>query len=295
MLRHLADDMRADGIEVVAMLPVGLLRSFVARIDIRNHRKVAVIDGRVAFAGSQNITDTDYGHGDLTWRDLMLRIEGPVLAEFQYTFVVDWYLETGRKLLGDNYFPAAVGNDTADIPLQVLLSGPNTTTENYQRMVIHTIHMARESVTITTPYFVPDESLLEALQVAVLRGVRVTLIVPARYDQILVGHASCAYYTELLEMGVDLRLYSDGLLHAKTLRIDDDLSFVGSSNFDIRSFKLNFELNIALYGSEATTLVRTTQEEYLLQCTALTLEEWEQRPIFTRLTQNLLKLLSPLL
>ncbi|MAT15160.1 MAG: cardiolipin synthase, partial [Planctomyces sp.] len=182
-----------------------------------------------------------------------------------------------------------------EIPIQTLPSGPNYPTENHQRMVLALLHAAEKDVTITTPYFIPDEAILQAVQIAVLRRVEVTLILPEVSDQLIVGTAAKAYYSILLEIGAKIYLYQPGLLHAKTITIDSRISMIGSSNFDIRSFELNFELTMMLYGEQITSRLRNLQNQYLSQSRQLTLTEWNERPYRSRLAQNIMRLFSPLL
>ena len=293
MLKRLAPRLIAQGVEVHPALPVNPFRRRMARVDLRNHRKLVVIDGRIGYTGSQNLINASYGHKDLAWHDLMARLTGPVVLELQAVFLQDWYFETDAVLEQSGIFPEP--ELAGEIPIQTLPSGPNYTTENYQRMVVDAVHEAQRYVTITTPYFVPDEPFLQALETAVQTGVTVTLIVPRRCDQILVGAATRAYYRDLLEAGVRIFLYEECLLHAKTMTIDDEIAFFGTSNFDIRSFTLDFEINLILYGAEATRQLRLQQEEYLKQSTRLTLEDWEKRPAPQKVFQNVTKLLSPLL
>lgn len=293
LFKRLAPEMIANGIQLHAMLPVNIFRRRLARIDLRNHRKLAVIDGHVAYTGSQNIVDASYGTKELVWHDMVARITGPVVLQVQSIFVEDWYAETQELLDDDRYFPAP--EVTGDVAVQPLPSGPNFPTENYQRMVVAAIYAATERVIITSPYLVPDAPFLQAMETAVLRGVRVDVIVPERCDQILVGAAARSYYESLLEAGVRLYLHGDGLLHAKTMSIDRSVALVGSGNFDIRSFYLNFELNMLAYGPEVTSALRAAQDEYIRQSRQLTLEEWRQRSLFRQLFENLAKLLSPLL
>lgn len=294
MLKHLTKRMRQAGIEVVPMLPVGIFRSLVARMDLRNHRKIAVIDGRIGYTGSQNIVDADYGKGGLVWHDLMMRTEGPVVHELQTVFLSDWFLETGSLPEDDHFFPQIASTPGA-LAMQTLPSGPSYTTENYQRMILHALHTAQSEVVITTPYFIPDEAFVQAMEVAILRGVRVRLVLPEKSDQILVGNASRAYYDDLLEIGVEILLYQSGLLHAKTMRVDNGFAFFGSSNFDIRSFQLNEELTIVLYGPEGVEPLRREQELYLHNTQRLNASAWAQRPTTQRFFENLTKLFSPLL
>ena len=292
-LKRLFPLMMAAKVDMRIALPVGLFRRRMARIDLRNHRKIAVIDGLVAYTGSQNIVDAGYGHKDLAWYDLMLRLTGPIVTELQAVFATDWYFETNEMLDATHYFPAE--NSDGDVAVQALPSGPSYPTENYQRMVVAAIHAAEKSVTITTPYFIPDEAFLQAMETAVLRGVEVTLIVPRRSDQKLVGAAARSYFDDVLEMGVKLFLYDKGLLHAKTMAIDDSIAFIGSSNFDIRSFALNFEINLLFYGPEVAQMLRDQQSLYLKDSFELTPERWAERPTAKKLCQNVARLVSPLL
>ncbi|MBL1432882.1 MAG: cardiolipin synthase, partial [Gammaproteobacteria bacterium] len=179
--------------------------------------------------------------------------------------------------------------------VQALPSGPLFEAENYQRIVVAALYSARRRVIITTPYFVPDEVFLEALEIAALKGVKVELIVPLNSDQILVGNAARAYYERLLESGVDIYLFKSGLLHVKSMTIDDSLAFIGSSNFDIRSFSLNFEINVIFYGTEVAEKLRQLQQGLLENSQQLTLQQWQQRPRHQRIMQNVIKLLSPVL
>ncbi|MCC6127148.1 MAG: cardiolipin synthase [Pirellulales bacterium] len=293
MFKRLARRMIDEGIDVRQALPVGLFRRRMARVDLRNHRKLAVIDGRVGYTGSQNIVDAGYGRKDLAWYDLMVRLSGPILLELQSVFAADWYFETEAVLEGGEYFP--VPPMTGEIAVQTLPSGPTYPTENYQRIVVAALYAAERRVTITSPYFVPDGAFLQAMQTAVLRGVEVELVVPRRCDQKLVGAAGRSYFDDVLEMGVKLYLYDKGLLHAKTMCVDDAIAFIGSSNFDIRSFALNFEINLLFYGPEVATQLHAQQRRYMADAFLLTAERWEQRPAIKKLLQNIARLLSPLL
>ena len=265
----------SQGIEIHPALPVGILRRRMARIDMRNHRKLAVIDGAIAYAGSQNIVNADYGHKDLAWHDIMARMTGPITMELQAIFVADWHQETLEILTGPDIFVDPVL--TGDVPAQILPSGPIFPVENYQRLVVNALHSARRRAIITTPYFVPDEPLLQAIQIAVWRGVTIDLIVPERCDQKVVGAAARAYYEDVLDAGANLYLYTAGLLHAKTITIDDSIALIGSSNFDIRSFEINFELSILLYGADVTRRLREQQLNYLRNASPLDITQWRQR------------------
>ncbi len=292
-LRSLHSKMRVRDIEILSMLPVGVFRRRMARVDMRNHRKLAIIDGAIAYTGSQNIVNADYGHKDLAWHDMMVRLTGPITIALQAIFVTDWHQESQEILTGPDIFIDPVL--TGDIPAQVLPSGPIFPVENYQRLVVSALHGAHQRVIITTPYFVPDEPLLQAIQIAVWRGVRIDLIVPQRCDQLIVGAAARAYYDDVLEAGANLYLHTKGLVHSKTMTVDDSIALIGSSNFDIRSFEINFELSMLLYGADVTQRLRQQQLKYIEDSYQLDAHQWSQRPASRKLIDNTARLLSPLL
>jgi cardiolipin synthase len=215
------------------------------------------------------------------------------VIELQAIFVTDWHQESQEILTGPDIFaePVLAG----DVPAQTLPSGPIFPVENYQRLVVSALHNAHRRVIITTPYFVPDEPLLQAIQTAIWRDVDVDLIVPERCDQIIVGAAARAYYEDVLAAGAKLYLYSKGLIHSKTMTVDDSIALIGSSNFDIRSFEINFELSMLLYGSAVTERLRNQQLRYLRESHQLNALEWSRRPAPRKLLQNTARLLSPIL
>ncbi|PIE55222.1 MAG: cardiolipin synthase [Dethiosulfovibrio peptidovorans] len=285
--------LRTQGIQVVEALPARLFRYHAARFDLRNHRKLAVVDGKIAYTGSHNMIDSHYGHNDLIWRDLSVRLEGPVARQLQAVFLEDWFVETQEEPNLDCL--AAPTEYRGSVAVQTVPSGPNYKTENYQRLIVCALHDATNRVVITTPYLIPDESLLQALQVAALRGVTVQMIVPERSDQFFVGHAARSYYEELLNMGVEIHQFQHGLLHAKTMTVDGKLTFFGSSNFDIRSFALNFEINLVFYGEEETQSLLRAQEFFLSRSVQLTSQRWEGRRWIFRPLEGAARILSPLL
>jgi cardiolipin synthase len=292
-LRSMSHDLRSAGVEVYDDLPVGFLRRRASRIDLRNHRKIAVIDGTTGYTGSQNIVNDNYGHKDLVWFDLMARLNGPVVQELQTVFLEDWNFRTNKLLDERDVLPTPDPSGT--VPAQVLPSGPDCPVESYQRLVVAVLYSARERVVITTPYFVPDEPFLQAMEVVAQRDVEVSLILPVKTDHPLIDMAGQAYFGELLEAGVRIFAYDNGLLHAKTITIDDSIAFLGSSNFDIRSFSLNFEINLLLYGREATRGLRERQMEYLHNSHAIELSDWQKRASFKRILHDVAKLFSPIL
>lgn len=292
-IKTLAPAWKQAGIEVHPCLEVGLFRRQVARIDLRNHRKLAIIDGRVAYTGSHNLIEASYGRKDLLWRDLTVRLEGPILLELQAVFEDDWYFQTHQTLDEKTYYP--IPEAKGDIPAQTLPSGPNYPVENYQRMLVSALHSAGNHVVMTTPYFVPDDPFLQAIQTAAQRGVCVQIILPARSNHPLIDAASRSYYVDLLDAGVELYLFEDGLVHAKSVTIDETIAFLGTGNFDIRSFMLNFEINMLFYGRNSVCRLRDRQVQYLQRSRLLDAEEWANRPTLRRTGQQLARLLSPLL
>jgi cardiolipin synthase len=291
-LSTLIPKLKASGVAVREMLPVGLFRWGSARVDLRNHRKIAVIDGSAAYTGSQNLVAAGFKKG-ITYEDLMLRVTGPAVWDLQYIFAADWFLETDEVLDCDEVFPDL--GITGSVPIQALPSGPDFPTQNNQRLIVALIHGASKRVVITTPYFIPDEPLLQALQTAVLRGVDVHLVLSAVAHQVLVSLAQQSYYEELLEAGVKIHLYRQNFLHAKHLSIDDDIALIGTSNMDIRSFVLNAELVLVIYDPGVTGLLRAEQERYFAHCSWLTLERWRRNSFVRKLAQHLARLFSPLL
>jgi len=297
-LKKDANRLREVGVRVVEALPLGrLLRrnKLTARYDLRNHRKLAVVDGVAGYMGSHNVTDPTYGGKarGVAWHDLTLRLEGPVVNQLEGVFLEDWFVETGEIPSSGRTLPDV--SPRGDLVLQTVPSGPAYATENFQRLVVSALFEARERVVVTTPYLIPDDGLLQAMEVAVLNGARVDLIVPEKVDQLLVGNAARAYYSRLLGMGVSLFLYQPGILHAKTMTVDGTLAFFGSSNFDIRSFSLNFELNMILYGSEETRTLLEIQEQYMANSRKLGPAEWNRLPLWEKSFQGMAKLLSPIL
>jgi cardiolipin synthase len=277
------------GVETRAALPMRLLRKWTRR-DMRNHRKLFLIDDGIGYVGSQNIVDADF-RKRITNRELVVRVSGPVVAEMQAVFLSDWYLET-RVLLEPE---VAIAPHAGVADLQLLPSGADSGTGAYLAMLVWLIQCSQRRVAIVTPYFIPDEGLLVAVRVAVLRGVRVEVVVSAMVDQPLVHLAQCSYYDELLASGAAIYRYKDYLLHAKLVLVDDDLAIVGSSNADIRSFQLNEEVSLLLHGSEQVLQTEQVVDQFLANSTPLHAEEWRRRGFARRFLQNIARQVSPLL
>ncbi len=294
LFRHLAPKLRQQGVRIFPVLPANLWRIPFARLDLRNHRKLAVIDGRVAFTGSQNIVEPSYGHKRAgVWHDIMARITGPVVRQLQGIFLEDWFYESGEVLEDAALFPE--GRVDGDIAVQVVPTGPDRQTELIQDLVVKAIFLARRRVVITSPYFIPNDAMLLALRLASLRGVQVDVVIPKRCDHPLVQAAGAFYCDYLMRNGVNVFLFQQGMLHAKTLTVDNALAMFGSANYDIRSFDLNFELNLFVHAAEAVEEMRRLQQAYLAQSQRATADDLPTKTPLGRLKVNLAKLCSPLL
>lgn len=290
LIRRLKD----SGVQIQRALPASPLRRRLARLDLRNHRKLAVIDGRIAYAGSQNIVDADYGHNrSAPWIDLSGRFTGPIVGQLQAVFLEDWAFEMDQTLQEDNIFPGL--ESAGPVYAQTVPTGPTQESVALLRMAIAAINASQQKVFITSPYFIPDEPTMLALAMAADRGVQVNIVVPTRSDHPLVSAAGRAYFDTLLDAGVHIHQHAQGLLHAKTITVDDEFALLGSSNFDIRSFYLNFEINVLLYGQEVTQKVRSAQIRYLSESTPIDPDRWRRRPATQRFLDSAAVLLSPLL
>lgn len=269
----------------------------VGRMDLRNHRKIAVIDNRIAYCGSQNCADPAFRIKAkyAPWIDLFLRCEGPVVRQAQYLFLLIWIAETGEPL--DALACAAPPADhfPQGAVAQMYGTGPTTRGDAMSDSFVGAIYAARRKLTITTPYFVPDEAVLRALCAAPRRGVETTVVFPARNDSWLVGSASRSCYLDLLASGVAIHEYPLGLLHAKSMTIDGKIALVGSANMDRRSMQLNFENNLLVVDEAVTQAIFARQQGYLSVSRAVALDEVRGWPFPKRLMQNVVGMMAPLL
>jgi len=245
----------------------------------------------VAYVGSQNLVDADFKPG-LVYEELVARLTGPAASQLQVVFLADRYFEIQSGERDEQFFPPPEMSGTAFA--QALPSGPGFPLANNQRLIVTLLHAAQRRVVITCPYFVPDESLLQALQTAVLRGVEVHLVTPEQPDQILVCLAQRSFYEELLEAGVKIHLYGRRFLHAKHVSFDDTVAIIGSSNMDIRSFQLNAEISLIVYDREFVEALKAVQDRTLSDAVELTLEGWRNRPRLTKILQNTARLVDSL-
>ena len=292
--------MRSAGVKVVGALPVNALRALFARLDLRNHRKIVIIDGKIAYAGSQNISDDTFRskprRNTGPWIDASLRVEGPAVYALQAVFLRDWMLDTEEKFGSlDRYIPPLDIQPAHPCVVQVIPSGPGPAPDAIHQAMLTTIYAAREELVMTTPYFVPDDATRTALQAAATRGVRVTIVMPKVSDSLLVAAASRSHYLDLLEAGVRILHYRDGLLHAKTLTVDRNIALVGSANFDARSFWLNFEATLFIYDDDFASVLRCMQNDYIAKSDEVDLAKWRLRPRWVVFRDNAAQLLGPLL
>lgn len=290
----LAKRLRAGGVLVKAALPARLLPLITARVDLRNHRKICVIDHSIGYTGSQNLAAPEF---DLKpkfapWVDCMLRIQGPAVLDLAQLFVEDWFLDTDEDLSQTLKHPKPA---PGGVPLQVMGTGPNSRNEALVQLMQSMLHLAREEVHLTTPYFVPDEGTLDAITTAAARGVRVTLTVPKHGDSALVGAASRSFYDTLLAAGVEIREYRKGVLHSKLITVDRSVALVTTANLDRRSFEINFEASTLVYDSDLASQVRLLQLTYMNASDRVDGKRWARRPLWRRALQNAAGLLGPLL
>lgn len=293
--RQMLDRLNAIGVDWHRMLPILPLHGRWRRPDLRNHRKILLVDGRVAFMGSQNIVARGYNRrGGRKWVDMMARVEGDVVTALGTVFATDWYNETDEILL-DELEPTPRDKPAGNITAQVVPSGPGFGTENNLLLFNTLIYSAQRRVSITSPYFVPDESLLRAVTTAARRGLTVELFVSQSGDQFLVQHAQQSYYTALLQAGVRIYLYERPfVLHSKHLAIDDRVAVVGSSNMDMRSFELNLEVSLMLLGTKMVQEMHRVEDHYRQYSRELLLEEWKTRPPIARFVDNVARLTASL-
>ncbi|MBG6245107.1 cardiolipin synthase [Candidatus Symbiopectobacterium sp. 'North America'] len=291
--------MREAGIEVVEALKVNLFRAFLRRIDLRQHRKVVLIDNRIAYTGSMNMVDPRFFKQDAgvgQWVDLMARIEGPITTTMGIIYCCDWEMETGQRLLPP---PPDVGlmpfEQERGHTVQVIVSGPGYPEDMIHQALLTAVYSARHQLIMTTPYFVPSDDLLHAICTAAQRGVDVSIILPHKNDSVLVGWASRAFFNELFAAGVKIYQFQDGLLHTKSVLVDGQLSLVGTVNLDMRSLWLNFEITLVIDDDGFGSDLACVQENYIARSRLMDESKWQQRPYWQRIVERLFYFFSPFL
>lgn len=288
--------MRQSGVHLSVALPINrpLIVMLTSRLDLRNHRKITLIDEHITYIGSQNCADEAFRVKPryAPWIDIMLRMQGPVVTQMQQTFASDW-AQSRTTMEPPSIAPAQAGGQ--GFHAVTIAEGPTERPRATPQLVANLLAGAHQEVVISTPYFVPDTTVLDALCSTALRDVQVTLILPARNDSWIVGAVSRSHYWRLLKAGVQIHEFQPGLLHAKTLCLDGEVSLIGSTNLDLRSFDLNFENNVLLHDPITTQAIRERQQSYIQQSRPVTLEQVMASPMHRRIWSNLLGALSPVL
>jgi len=288
--------MREAGVQVGVALPIdNPIRTIIkSRLDLRNHRKITIIDGRITYCGSQNCADPEFQVKAkyAPWVDIMLRVQGPVVAQNQLLFASDW-MQYHESTLDE--FPLETKSVDNGFPAQIMGDGPTERRGATPQLVTTLLQTAKSELIISTPYFVPDATLLEAICSAAHRGVKATLIFPKNNDSWVVAAASRSYYKKLLTAGVTIYEFGAGLLHSKTLTIDGKVTFLGSTNLDLSSFDLNYENNILLLDEGTTNFVRDRQHDYITQSSAVQLADVLSWPAHRRIWHNVIATIGPVL
>lgn len=294
-ISHLKELIAVGG-EVAAFFPA-VLPLINPRLNYRNHRKTVVIDGRVGYVGGFNVGDEYLGLNKKFgyWRDTHLRIEGSAIHPLQTRFILDWNQASEKHNIeyAERYFPAIPRKGT--VGLQIVSSGPDAQWEQIKDGYLKMIFLAKEYIYIQTPYFIPDVSFLDALRIACLSGVDVRIMIPNKPDHMFVYWATYSNVGKLLEAGARVYIYENGFLHAKKIVVDDELSTVGTANIDVRSFKLNFEINAFIYDREKSHELAELFEQDMQLSTELTYEAYKNRTRIVKIKESVSRLLSPIL
>lgn len=276
---------------------VGRFFPYITQVNYRNHRKIAVIDGKIGYVGGFNIGDEYLGLNEQMgyWRDNHLRIEGSAVHSLQNRFLMDWnsQFKENKEIYQMEYFPEMEVKGNKDI--QIIASGPDSDHEQIKMVYLKMINMAKKEILIQTPYYVPDDAIHEALKLALLSGVKVRMQIPNKPDHLLVYWATYSFVAELMDYGATIEIYDNGFMHAKTIVVDGQLSSVGSANFDIRSLHLNFEINAVIYNKD---FAKEVKEAFILtseQCHVLTKELYAERSLVIRFKEGLARLIAPIL
>lgn len=285
--------LRKSGIDIRLFLKVRF--PFLSKkINHRNHRKILIIDGKLGYIGGVNIADNyiePINNG--IWRDSHMLIKGDAVKALQSIFMIDWYFVSRKEIIGEHYYP--INTIEANCPIQIAASSPDWQWENITQAFIKLILSAKDYVYIHTPYFIPTESIIEALKIASLSGVDVRIIIPKTSDIKITKYSSMAYIEELLEAQIGIYLYKDGFIHSKAIVADDMISTIGSANFDFRSLEHNFEINAFIYHKESAIELREEFKKDFNQSMQLTLQNWKNRKQIQKIVEGLARLLSPIL
>ncbi|MCU9612542.1 cardiolipin synthase [Caldibacillus lycopersici] len=267
------------------------------RMNYRNHRKLVIIDGNIGYVGGFNVGDEYLGLNKKFgfWRDTHLRIRGNAVHATQIRFILDWNQASNRNDIyyAKNYFPEI--KHTGNVPIQIVTSGPDSEWEQIKHGYIKMIATAKKSIYIQTPYFIPDATILDILRIAALSGVDVKIMIPNKPDHMFVYWATYSYIGELLKAGARIYIYENGFVHAKMIVVDEDAASVGTANIDVRSFKLNFEVNAFMYDGKTAKRLADIYKQDIEKSRELTYQEYLKRPLIIRFKEQISRLLSPIL
>lgn len=293
--RKFFNEMKIYGIEIIPYLKGKINIPIGGQLNYRNHRKIVVIDGQIGYTGGINIGDEYIGKNKKFgyWRDTHIRIEGTSVYMLQMIFLTDWYYNTKEVLIKENLFPKI--SSKGDCMIQIVASGPDSDWESMHYAYFYAICQAKKSIYIETPYFIPDESLLKALKCAALSGVELIILFPKIADHKIVNTASYSYFQEILESGGKVYLYNKGFLHSKVIIIDDFMASTGSANMDLRSFKLNFEVNAFIYDKQTIEKIKSDFIDDLKNSEELELSKFKNRKMIMKVKESISRLFSPIL
>ncbi len=296
--KKLVKGLKDAGVEAYPFNRVRLLY-FANRINYRNHRKIIIVDGKCGFIGGINISDRYINDKKETdkqyWRDTHIRIDGPGILYLQHIFLCDWNFCTGQKIQPDLKYFSATAVHGSNTSVQIAASGPDSPASTIKLSFLKAINLAQSEILLATPYFIPSGSIMDSLKLSAMGGVKIKLIVPGISDLRLTNAAAWSYYGELLRAGVEIYIYNRGFIHAKTMVIDNHISFVGTANMDQRSFDLNFEVNAIVYDVEFAEKLKKSFNADLVHSEKIQYEQWKTRPFYTKLGERTARLLSPLM
>lgn len=295
LTKEFFDKLKAAGVQVAEFMPV-LFPSFTSKINYRNHRKILVVDGMIGFTGGMNISDRyiNNGKNNTFWRDTHVKIEGEAVKTLQFLFILNWQFVTQQEILPESgFFPEFTPKGSHWV--QINASGPHWELASIMDSFFLAINSARRCVRIETPYFIPTESILDAITTAAKSGIKVELIIPRDSDSWIVKSASRSFVRQLLEADVDVYFYEKGFLHAKVIIIDDNFASVGSANMDYRSFDLNHEVNAYFYDKVIVEKLISEFETDKQDSSLVDFERWQERKLWPKLKESACRLLAPLL
>lgn len=288
--------LRDAGVETFPFYKIRWL-FFANRINYRNHRKIIVVDGMIGFVGGANVSDKYINpNKEMFWRDAHIKLKGLAVLNLQRVFLEDWNFCANQNIgVKEMLFPLPSNNPSHNQLVQIISSGPDSDHPNIMYAMVSAILSSKKEILITTPYFVPDATFINAIKIARLSNVDVKLLVPGISDSVIVNATSNSYYKELLEIGVEIYKYQKGFVHAKTMVCDNMVSTVGTANLDQRSFDLNFEINAFVYDNDFSKKLRNVFYNDLEFCTKLDLKSWKNRPFYINFFERLVRLMAPLM